>query len=405
MSDGLVTPWKIDGMGCFPLGGDRVALVRNHELSVGDLDHGAYGVSHVLADRIDAARIYDRHSSGRGLPGGTTTLVYDLRRRRLEGSWLSLAGTLVNCAGGATPWGSWISCEEVSPAPGAVGNVGKSHGWTFEVPSAARGPVEPVPLTAMGRFRHEAVAVDPRTGVIYLTEDEGDGRGLFYRFLPNDRTAPAKGGRLQALGFRDSPQGGDGRNWERVDWAPGQVRETAWIDLDGVDNTDGTLRERGHAAGAAWFARGEGVHFGEGAIYFACTSGGPDKFGQIMRYRPSPREGQAGEADAPGRLQLFVQSADKAVMDMCDNIAVSPWGHLFVCEDKVGGVNFLKAVTPEGKVYTFGRQAQPGVTDVKANSELAGVCFSPDGSTLFVNVYWPGMTLAITGPWARLRAA
>jgi secreted PhoX family phosphatase len=90
---------------------------------------------------------------------------------------------------------------------------------------------------------------------------------------------------------------------------------------------------------------------------------------------------------------------------MCDNIAVSPWGHLFVCEDKAmqGGINYLRAVTPQGKVYTVGRQAETGTTDVGANSELAGVCFSPDGTTLFVNIYWPGLTLAITGPWSRLK--
>jgi secreted PhoX family phosphatase len=125
-----------------------------------------------------------------------------------------------------------------------------------------------------------------------------------------------------------------------------------------------------------------------------------------MRYRPSPREGQPGEADAPGRIRLFVEPTDPRVMFMADNVAVAPWGHLFVCEDKAkaGGVNYLRAVTPQGKVYTVGRQAVPGETNVGANSELAGVCFSPDGSTLFVNIYTPGTTLAITGPWARLRA-
>jgi secreted PhoX family phosphatase len=66
-------------------------------------------------------------------------------------------------------------------------------------------------------------------------------------------------------------------------------------------------------------------------------------------------------------------------------------------------VNYLKGVTPDGKVYTMGRQAQPGHSDVGANTELAGACFSPDGTTLFLNVYEPGMTLAITGPWSRFR--
>ncbi|HTI67261.1 MAG TPA: alkaline phosphatase PhoX [Caulobacteraceae bacterium] len=400
MSDGLVTPYKTDGMGCFAGGGDRVVLVRNHELKPpADYDYGPFGVGQVLAGKVDAAHVYDRADDGRYLTGGTTTLVYDLRRRKLESCHLSLTGASTNCAGGMTPWGSWLTCEEIAVSSG----VRKSHGWVFEVPSARRGLVEPVPLTALGRFRHEAAAVDPRTGVIYLTEDEYAG-GLFYRFLPNDRTAPSKGGRLQALGFKPDQQANDSRNWARADWTQGDVRDVVWIDLEGVDNPDNALAARGAARGAAWFARGEGVYFGDGELYFNCTSGGPAKLGQIMRYRPSPHEGQADENDQPGRIQLFLQPTDKSVLFMGDNLAVSPWGHLVVCEDKVGGVNFLKGVTPQGKVYAIGRQAEPGVTDVKSNSELAGCCFSPDGTTLFVNIYWPGTTLAITGPWSRLRA-
>jgi uncharacterized protein len=91
-------------------------------------------------------------------------------------------------------------------------------------------------------------------------------------------------------------------------------------------------------------------------------------------------------------------------MSMADNLAIAPWGHLFVCEDKYAGKNGLKAVTPKGQVYTFGRNAAPPPRPRAPNSEIAGVCFSPDGSTLFVNVYLPGITLAITGPWKRFRA-
>jgi secreted PhoX family phosphatase len=408
MSDGLVTPYKMDGMGCFALDAERVALVRNHELAFDDFDYGALGVGQALAGKLDRAMIYDRDQSDRALTGGTTTLVYDLRKRALESVNLSLVGTAKNCAGGITPWGSWLTCEEVVQPAGVQSNgrgTLKSHGWVFETPSAARGAVEPQPITGLGRFRHEAAAIDPRTGVVYLTEDEPDGYGLFYRFLPNDRRNLHAGGRLQVLGFADNRDYGDSRNWDQSDWAPGQWRDAVWIDLDGTDNPDEALRARGHAKGAAWFARGEGVFFGEGELYFACTSGGAKKLGQIMRYRPSAQEGQAGERDAPGRLQLFVESADPKLMNMCDNIAVSPWGHLFVCEDKAmqGGINYLRAVTPQGKVYTVGRQAETGTTDVGANSELAGVCFSPDGTTLFVNIYWPGLTLAITGPWSRLK--
>lgn len=404
MGDGLIAPRNMDGMGCFRLGGDRIALVRNHELSPRHMEFSAFGEGHRLADRIDPKLAYDRNQDGKVLPGGTTTLIYDMRSRRLEESYLSLAGASTNCAGGITPWGSWLTCEEIlrSPGPNADGHtLNQSHGWVFEVPAAQKGLAAPRPITGMGRFKHEAVAIDPRTGIAYLTEDEGDGRGLFYRFLPVDRRNPHKGGRLQALGFKDK---GDSRNWTAVDWAAGSWREVVWIDLDGVDNPAGDLRDRGHAQGAAWFARGEGIVFCKGEFYFTCTSGGPRQLGQILRYRPSRFEGDPREEGEPGRLQLFVEPTDPQVMKMCDNLVLSPAGHLIVCEDKgvQDGGDYLRAVTPDGKIYAIGRLV---VEEGQASTtELAGVCFSPDGSTLFVNSYWPGVTLAITGPWNSFRA-
>jgi secreted PhoX family phosphatase len=400
MSDGLITPGKMDGMACFPAGRDRVRLVRNHELKPSDHVIGPFGSGAALASRVPRGYAFDHGSDGAPIPGGTTTLLYDLKARRLIADHLSLVGSSTNCAGGPTPWGSWLTCEETVQKSGD--GVGKDHGWVFEVP-ADGGLAQALPITGMGRFRHEAVGIDPRSGAMYLTEDEGDGLGLFYRFLPNDRRRPLAGGRLQALGFAEGAEA-DPRNWSGRFMDVGQSRPVRWIDVDGVDNPHNDLRHRGHAAGAAWFARGEGVFATSEGIFFTCTSGGPEKFGQIFRYRPSPHEGQPGEMDKPGVLQLFVEPRDASVMQMCDNIAVSPWGHLFVCEDKHGGLNFLKAVTPEGRVYTVGRNAHIGDGDAGGNSELAGVCFSPDGTTLFVNVYRPGLTFAITGPWGRFRA-
>lgn len=389
MDDGLATPGKMDGMGCFGLGGDKVALVRNHELKWPDGDLGAFGPGRTLAHKIDKALIYDHTDTGLPLVGGTTTLVYDLRTQKLERQHLSLIGTSTNCSGGATPWGSWLSCEETTETAGL--QVMKDHGFVFEVPATAKGVIEPLPLKAMGRFRHEAACVDPVTGVVYMTQDEGDGRGLFYRFLPDAPGELHKGGRLQALGFED---GGDSRNWDgEVHWKQGDRRAVRWIDMDGAENPYSDLRFRGHAQGAAWFARGEGVFHAGDAVYVACTSGGPAGRGQIMRYRPADES-----------LELFLEPTDPRMLDMGDNIAVSPWGHLFVCEDKEEGVNYLRAVTPGGQIYTVGRNAQASGGDVGMNSELAGVCFSPDGSTVFLNVYRPGMTIAITGPWNSFRS-
>ena len=393
MDDGLLIPGKFDGMGCFAAGQDKVLLVRNHELSPGD--DSAFGPNARLLDRIDRSKVWD-FDQGAPLPGGTTTQLYNLKTGQTERQHLSLAGTIVNCAGGITPWGSWLTCEETTIPAGD--KAGKSHGWVFEVPSAQTGMVEPVALTGLGRFKHEAACIDPRTGVVYLTEDVGD--GLFYRFLPNDRRNLAAGGRLQALGLVDAPEGGDTRNQAEKSFARGSWKAARWIDLDGVDNPHDDLRRRGHKAGAAVFSRGEGVFFGEGELYFACTSGGAAAAGQIFRYVPSEHEGQAGETDAPGRLQLFVESGDKSVLDYADNLVVAPWGHIVVCEDRYSDTlrNHLRGITPEGKVYTLGRNVHAD------NAEFCGACFSPDGGTLFVNLQNPGFTLAITGPWASVKA-
>jgi uncharacterized protein len=397
MDDGFLVPGKMDGMASFSDGPDRVVLVRNHELRGDDLARSAFGADGSRVARVPADRAYDRAKAGHPMAGGTSTLVWDLRQQRLVAQHLSLIGTAVNCAGGPTPRRSWLSCEEIELKAGP--DAGKDHGWVFEVPADLRGLADPVPIKAMGRFKHEATATDPRTGVVYLTEDQSD--GLFYRYLPNDPDKLHAGGRLQALGFAGGPA--DTRNWEQAFWRRGERKKVVWIDLDGVDSPAGDLRLRGHARGAARFARGEGVFFGKGELYFTCTSGGATRNGQVLRYRPSPQEGKPGETDHPGELQLFVEPSDKAVMCMGDNLAVAPWGHIFVCEDKYVGKNGLKGVTAEGRVYTFGRNAVEPLPDAP-NTELAGVCFSADGSTLFVNLYLPGATLAITGPWRAFRA-
>jgi secreted PhoX family phosphatase len=398
MDDGLLTPGKMDGMGCFAMGPDRVALIRNHELRT-EAGVSPFGRDGALASKVAAERIYDRTPGGLPLSGGTTTLVWDLKRQQLVSQHMSLAGTYVNCAGGVTPYRTWLTCEEVETRPGPEAT--KDHGWVFEVPADAKGLVAPVPITAMGRFKHEATATDPRTGVVYLTEDQAD--SLFYRYLPNDPQKLHAGGRLQALALLDAP-GADTRNWQGELWREGDRRRVAWIDMDGVESPDSDLRRRGHAKGAAIFARGEGLFFGDGELFFTCTSGGPTRDGQIMRYRPSPDEGKASEKSRPGELQLFVQSTDAGRLSMPDNIAVAPNGHLFVCEDKYAGYNMLKAITPAGQIYTIGRNAAPPAVKNAPNTELAGVCFSPDGSTCFVNIYYPGTTIAITGPWASLKA-
>ena len=404
MDDGLLTPGAFDGMACFPVRGrsDRVALVRNHEIWPEQSEGGAFGPDHRLLAGIPREKLFDFAPGGAPKLGGTTTLVWDLRGQRLVRSHLSLAGTCGNCAGGPTPWGSWLTCEETLEK--AAPHVSRPHGFVFEVPSDAPGLVDPVPLTGMGRFVHEAAAVDPRTGIVYLSEDRPD--SLFYRFLPTVRDALHRGGRLQALGLVDERER-DLRNWpaegvrmtgQGRQIGVGQAVAVRWIDLDGVDSPNGDLKDRGHARGALRFARGEGLTVARSGdsteIYLCCTMGGPAQIGQVWRYRPGASEGGAGEADAPGRLELFVESEDAARLRNCDNVAVMPWGGLVLCEDgPEDRPQFLRGVTPDGRLYPLAANAY---------SEFAGACFSPDGSVLFVNAQTPGYTFAVTGPWRRL---
>ena len=385
MNDGFVVPNRFDGMGAFALDPRRTILVRNHELRASHGNEGPFGGA-----APSGIRAFDANGAG-PLPGGTSTLVYNHRTGQVESQHLSLIGTIRNCAGGVTPWGSWLSCEENVSRAGEDG-LARDHGWVFEVPARAPGLVDPVPLTGLGRFNHEAATVDPETGIVYLTEDRGD--GLLYRFLPNVRGQLARGGRLQALAFAGDSDGRDTRNWDAADFPVGSWRSVRWIDLDHVDSPDGDdLRERGAARGAVLFARGEGMWFGDREFYFACTSGGAMKLGQIMRYRPSRLEGQSGESREPGRLQNFVESTRPDMLNYGDNVTVAPNGHLIVCEDQYTAVsrNHLRGITPQGEVYPL--------AFLHLQTELAGACFSSDGSTLFLNVYSPGRTLAITGPW------
>ncbi len=385
MDDGFTVPDRADGMGAFRIDASRMALVRNHELQPKHQDEGPF-----RAKSGAGLAGFDARPDGQPLPGGTTTMIYNYRTGQIESQHLSLTGTIRNCAGGTTPWGSWLTCEEDVSRAG-TGGLTRDHGWVFEVPAQARGLTAPLPLTAMGRFNHEAAAVDPRTGIVYLTEDRAD--GLFYRFLPTQRGALARGGRLQALTFRDRASGADSRNWSGAMLPEREWRNTEWIDLDEPESPQDDLRARGHAKGAVLFARGEGIEFGRGELYFTCTSGGAIKAGQVMRYRPSRFEGQSSEHSDPGALQLFVESDNKSQLDYADNLTIAPNGHLIICEDQGGAnvSNHLRGVTPRGALYPLAL--------LREQTELAGACFSPDGATLFVNVYQPGRTLAITGPW------
>jgi hypothetical protein len=318
--------------------------------------------------------------------GGTTTLIYNETTQIVEEEFLSLVGTYRNCAGGMTPWGSWLTCEEDVTRIGDFAE--KDHGFVFEVPANAKGLVEPKPILEMGRFNHEAVAVDPLTGIVYQTEDRQD--GLIYRFLPKEKGNLQAGGQLQVLAIVDQDQL-DTRNWSQASVKLNEALPVHWINIENVLSPSDDLRYRGFATGAARFARGEGMWYGDGEFYFACTNGGPQKFGQVFRYQPSPFEGSDQESTQPATLSLFAQSEDKSVLHMCDNLVVAPWGDVLLCEDN-GTENFIRRINQAGELSDF-------ACNRSSTSEFAGAVFSPSGKTLFINIQENGETLAITGPW------
>ncbi len=394
MDDGLLIPGLHDGMAAFPGASGTIRIVCNHELSPAGQRYSAFGENQQRLNLVERDSVYDFGNGETPGAGGTTTIHYDPIAKERHSIHLSLAGTEINCAGGPMPWGSWLTCEETFSDPGTGFERGrvvqreKRHGYIFEVPSGEDGLAEPVPLTAMGRFEHEAAAASPSSGVIYLTEDRH--QSLFYRFIPNVPGKLREGGRLQGLAIAGQPRY-DTRNWDAPQLTPGKWLETTWVDLDDPDVDVNDLRLRGLEKGAAIFARGEGLCYANGDFAFTCTIGGPARLGQVFLYRPSPAEGTDGETAQPGMIRLVAESGSDSLLRNADNITMSPWGDLLVCEDTVGNCG-IAGLRTDGTMYPFADNAY-------TTAEMAGVCFSPDGSVLFVNIQQNGMTLAITGPW------
>ena len=390
MQDGFLVPGRPDGMGTFDGGQGKVIIVCNHENSPTPLEHSPFGKKNELLGKIDDSMVYDIGQRKDPGLGGTTTMVYNEATGEVEKQYLSLAGTYRNCAGGVTPWNSWLTCEEDVATIG--GTIEKDHGFVFEVPASSQPRLaKPLPIKDMGRFNHEAVAVEPSTGIVYQTEDRPD--GLLYRYIPNEKENLHKGGKLQVLAIKGK-KGLDTRNWKKKNVPLHEPLEVEWLDIDNVLSPDDDLRYRGFKSGAARFARGEGMWYGDNEIYFACTNGGPKKYGQVFKYRPSPSEGTDQEDLHPGTLELFAQSKDKTILNMCDNLTIAPWGDVILCEDN-GELNYIRGINKQGELYNI-------ACNRSSSSEFAGLVFSPSGKTLFVNIQENGETIAITGPWGDL---
>jgi len=395
MSDGLRVPEAHDGMAAFEGEDGRIILITNHEMNTYWFEGSPFVDGYDKLPEATRSLLYDRGADKTPALGGTTTTIYNPLTGETEKQFLSLAGTEINCAGGPTPWGSWLSCEECFRVPGTKTEYeheitrDQPHGYVFEVSSHAEGLVAAEPIKAMGKFEHEACAVHADTGIVYMTEDRY--HSLFYRFIPNVPGKLQAGGRLQALALDDHSSVMT-HNWaSRPQTMLNAPMQTRWIDLDDVEPINNDLRLRGAALGAATFARGEGLCVAGDRFAFTCTIGGPARIGQVFTYKPSPAEGTAAESDAPGMLELIAEADENSLLRNCDNLTMAPWGDLIVCEDTAIHCG-LVGIRPDGRQYAIADNAY-------SDSELAGVCFSPDGKTAFVNIQYPGMTLAITGPW------
>jgi len=399
-----LTPADHDGMAVYDAGRGRYTLIQNHEIDPG----AEFGVPHV------AGTVYD---PGAIDAGGCTVITTDRAGRNL-GEFVALSGTVGNCAGGPTPWGTWLTCEETEDRAGddweedgRTGVFQKDHGYVFEV--WADGTADPTPIKCLGRYAHEALAIDKDRTHIYLSEDADEPNGLFYRWTAprGVRLAP---GVLTGL----APDAGslaamqiimdDGSVLPDVAYLTsaqlGRPFPVRWIDVPERDAQTTPVREQFTDGQVTRGRKFEGVWGTDEGVYVVNSYAWEDgelpadaaphdgmvwfydfraETIQLVTYFPHQTTSEEG---APARY-------NDLTFDGPDNVTVTPWGSLVLAEDGAGASHVLSAF-PGGPTYAIARNQLN-------DSEFCGPTFSADGKVLFVNMQDPGLTLAITGPWEK----
>lgn len=399
LESGEATPQKHDGMAAFirPDGGS--VIVYNHEIKVSQNPE-------FPVPRLDGLT-YDPVS-----PGGCTVVEVDAEGNRIS-EHVALAGTSTNCAGGRTPWNTWLSCEETADKAGEDGQQ-FDHGYTFEVdPYNREANLNPKPIKALGRFSHEAAVVDPNTGHIYQTEDASGPNGLFYRFTPPASALPLGPGKLRALGDDDGTfeamKAAD-KSGQHVDdlsraTEVGTTYGVTWVAVADRAAATTSIREQFADDQITRGRKLEGAWWGDGGTYFVCSyarledSPGTPHDGQVWFYNP---RNQTIEL----KLRFEYDQDDSAHFDGPDNITVSSRGNGLIIAEDGDGQQHLFGATFEGQTYPLARnEINTGTEAEPEYSEFCGPVYSPDGNTLFASVQNPGVLYAITGPWDRLHGA
>jgi secreted PhoX family phosphatase len=393
LESGESTPSNHDGTAAFDGPRGTTLLVNNHELK-GPRANWTHPVP------LTEGLVYDPAAAG-----GCT--VVEVRPDGRVAEWVGIAGTSTNCAGGRTPWGTWLTCEENSDKAG-VNGMTKDHGYVFEVdPVDRRANRDPKPLKFFGRYDHEAVVIDPKRGHAYLTEDASGPNGLFFRWTPPKgftyghgkfRELADDAGVLQAPKCFDA----GGRFVDDLSRATriGTVYGVDWVDVPDRDARTTPVRKQFGDRDVTRARKLEGMWWGDGGAYivssYARDESPVQHDGQVWFYDPKRRT-----LTLKVLLGVNPDPAKDGPFDGPDNITVSPYGGLVIAEDGEG-VQHLFGATDSGRTYPIARnELNIGTEEEPEYSEFTGVTFSPDGRTLYANIQTPGIMLAITGPWKR----